>query len=267
MKTRIGYFFKAISGFGLGGWIALGSMFIGFAGIFIFIPPFIGIPVGLFCVLLFWLAMFKGMTESERLNDIGIEADARILSVMENGASLQMGGALPKAGIDLALEVRPKDRAPYQTRIRTFISVFDMQNFQPWRVVKVKYDPKNPKNAVLSETTGPMELFSSDASVMRSVADAEALGRKILADQQGLFSNGKELPAQILSVTSLNVFVNGDNPLMQFTLEVQDPSGVYEATVTAPISQASIPKFIAGKKVVVKVDPENKAHLVLLKAQ
>jgi len=149
MKTRIGYFFKAISGFGLGGWIALGGMFIGLAAVVIFVPPFVGIPVGLFCVLLFWFAMFKGMTESERLNDIGIEADARILSIMENGSSLQVGGSLPKAGIDLALEVRPKDRAPYPVKISAFISVFDMQSLQPGRVVKVKYDPQNPKKAVL----------------------------------------------------------------------------------------------------------------------
>lgn len=115
--------------------------------------------VGVGCLL--WFTMFKPMVESNRLLETGEPAEATILVVKENGSSLKMGGAIAKAGVDILLDVRPKDMASYHATVHTYVSMFEMEKYQVGSIVQVKFDPKNPQLVVIAEMTQPLQNFSS----------------------------------------------------------------------------------------------------------
>jgi hypothetical protein len=162
------YFIKVIRKLGLGIWIALGGAFIGIAaGLFASLAS--GSYGGTVVVFLmsfgfcwvFWTFMFRPMAEAERLNEVGIEAEATIRSVRENGSSLQIGGQVPKAGVTIELDVRPKDRAAFTATTNTYISMFEMQSVQPGNKVRVKFDPADPQRLILAQGTDPLGAFGA----------------------------------------------------------------------------------------------------------
>jgi hypothetical protein len=158
-------FFQQI---GIGGMIALGGAAVGF------IVGGIGMlatgPVGVLLYLavwgvlfwVFWHFVFGPMVLANRLMEKGEDGEATITAIAENGSSLQMGGAVPKSGVRITLQVQPKSGKPaYQATISTFISMFEIQTYQPGAKVKVKIDPNNPKKIVIVERTGTMQNYSA----------------------------------------------------------------------------------------------------------
>jgi hypothetical protein len=102
-------------------------------------------------VWVFWHFMFKGMVESNRLMSIGEDAEATILQIAENGSSMQMGGSIPKPGVTIDLEVRPKGKPAYTARVKTYISVFEISKYSTGAVLHVKFDPNDPQKVTVAE--------------------------------------------------------------------------------------------------------------------
>ncbi len=98
---------------------------------------------------IFWVAMFRGMVENSRLQTIGEDAEATILSIAENGTSMQMGGSVPSPGVTINLQVRPKGKSPYSATLKTFISVFDIPNYRQGASIQVKFDPADPQKVTI----------------------------------------------------------------------------------------------------------------------
>jgi hypothetical protein len=86
-------------------------------------------------------AMFDtGMSEARELQRVGVPAQAEILSIRESGLTVNDSPV-----ITLDVEVRPADRPPYKATIkRLLVSRLEIPQFQPGRVIPVRFDPQAP---------------------------------------------------------------------------------------------------------------------------
>lgn len=221
--------------------------------------------VEFFVFRLLWKVLFQPILKQKRLMAEGIDADATILSLSETGSSLQIGGALPKAGVELVLEVSPSYMASYQASVRTYITVFEMQKFQPGSKIKIKYNPKNPQELIVVEGHA-FTNFKTGIEINKE--DAQKLLETVTETQKDLFERGIEKKAVIKSSKETGVVVNGDNPLVEMEVEV-NPGGLeaYAAKVYAVVVRASLYKTAPGKEILVKTDPNNKEILTLFSLQ
>lgn len=153
---------------GVGGMIGLGCIVLGFIlggmGVWVAGPVAVLIYVAIWAVLLgiFWHYVFGPMVLANRLMSTGEDGEATIIAIAETGSSLQTGGAIPKPGMRITLDVRPANGKPvYQATIETFISMFEVQAYQPGTNVNVKIDPNNPKKIIIVDRTGAMQMHSA----------------------------------------------------------------------------------------------------------
>lgn len=138
---------------------ALIGLIVGFAGSMIIGVIYTFVFVGVGCLL--WFVMFKPMVERNRLLETGESAEATVIAIAENGSSMTVGGAIPKAGMTIQVEVRPKDKTPYRANLNTYVSMFELAKYQPGSIVQVKFDSKNPQKVAIAEMTQPLGNFSS----------------------------------------------------------------------------------------------------------
>ncbi len=81
-----------------------------------------------------------GMSEARDLQRAGLPAQAEILSIGETGLTVN-GNPV----ITLGVEVRPADRPAYQATIkRLLVSRLEIPQFQPGKVIPVRFDPQDP---------------------------------------------------------------------------------------------------------------------------
>jgi S1-C subfamily serine protease len=101
--------------------------------------PLLAMTVGLTgCISGMVNQYFSGMTKE--LQEHGVSAEATILKVWDTGWTVNED---PVVGMEV--EVRPPEGPVFEATIKkTLISRIDLPQFQPGRVVPVRYDPKNP---------------------------------------------------------------------------------------------------------------------------
>ncbi|HYL04838.1 MAG TPA: PDZ domain-containing protein [Thermoanaerobaculia bacterium] len=81
-----------------------------------------------------------GMSEAKDLQRVGLPAQAEIASIGETGLTVNDNPV-----ITLDVEVRPADRPPYRATIkRLLVSRLEIPQFQPGKVIPVRFDPKDP---------------------------------------------------------------------------------------------------------------------------
>jgi hypothetical protein len=96
-----------------------------------------------------------GMSEAKDLQRVGLSAQAEILSIGETGLTVN-GNPV----ITLDVDVRPADRPPYRATIkRLLVSRLDVPQFQPGRVIPVRFDPRDPSR--VSFDLGPPRAAST----------------------------------------------------------------------------------------------------------
>lgn len=82
----------------------------------------------------------SGVSTAKELRATGIAAPAEILRIWDTGITVNED---PVIGMDV--EVRPTDRPPYQAKIgKSLISRLDVPQFQPGKVIQVRFDAKEP---------------------------------------------------------------------------------------------------------------------------
>jgi hypothetical protein len=80
-----------------------------------------------------------GGDEVRRLRQVGTPAEAEILRIWDTGTTVNDD---PVIGMEV--EVRPDDGDPYQAVIaKTWISRLNIPQFQPGRILAVRYDPQD----------------------------------------------------------------------------------------------------------------------------
>ncbi len=225
----------------------------------------------LFFLGTFWTFLIGPGLQAQRLDKIGELADAKIISLQENGSSLAMNGAIPKAGVNLTLEVHPKTRPVYTAVTTTYISMFEMQKYQPGNMLKVKFDPAAPQKILILETTAPTQEYSAtvqNASPAPTHEQIEADMNAVAAEQQRLFQVGTEAPATIKESVETKVTVNGDNPVLVLTLHVEPASGpAFDASnVKIVTARTSLAKFQVGNKVLAKYDPQDLTKVTVFRS-
>jgi hypothetical protein len=214
-----------------------------------------------FVFRMIWRMIFQPALRNKRLMETGIEAEATIISISETGSSLQIGGALPKAGVELILEVNATDRPAYKAAVRTFVTVFEIQKFQPGSKIKIKYDAKKPQLIAIVEGHA-FSNFQSGLEVNKE--EAQKLLEELTKTQQDLFSRGVEEKGIIKSSHETGVLVNGDNPLVEMEVEVAPGTSASMFTkLYAVVMRASLYKSAPGKEITVKTDPDNRKRLTL----
>ena len=96
-----------------------------------------------------------GMSETKDLQRVGVPAQAEILSIGETGLTVNDNPV-----ITLDVEVRPADRPPYRGTIkRLLVSRLEVPQFQPGRVIPVRFDPRDPSR--VSFDLGPPKAAST----------------------------------------------------------------------------------------------------------
>ncbi|MEA2695461.1 MAG: hypothetical protein QOJ16_4848 [Acidobacteriota bacterium] len=82
----------------------------------------------------------SGVSTAKDLQATGVAAPAEILRIWDTGITVNKD---PVIGMDVL--VRPTDRPPYEAKIeKSLISRLDVPQFQPGKVIQVRFDPKEP---------------------------------------------------------------------------------------------------------------------------
>lgn len=160
MTSRFGYLLRMIKRLGIFGYVLV---FIGVAGVIVStIPePLLMIPAYIAFGAFVWFMALKRFVEVERLNDIGLNGEATILSIVENGTSVAINGQIPKPGVTMKAEIHVPGRPAYQAEIKAFISQFELEKFRPGNIVRVKVDPGDQNNIALAEGTPQIGTYAA----------------------------------------------------------------------------------------------------------
>lgn len=93
-----------------------------------------------------YILIIKPWMEFEKILKIGEPAEATILKASHKPGDIrQQNSAL----VEFDLEVRPAGKTAYQAKAKAFISGRRLKEFQPGRVLKVKYDPNDMQRVAL----------------------------------------------------------------------------------------------------------------------
>jgi hypothetical protein len=86
-----------------------------------------------------------GVSAAKDLQVTGTAAPAEILRLWDTGITMNKDPV-----IGLEVEVRPADRPPYTAKIeKSLISRLDIPQFQPGKVIQVRFDPKAPERVAI----------------------------------------------------------------------------------------------------------------------
>jgi len=86
-----------------------------------------------------------GVSAAKDLQSTGITAPAEILRLWDTGITVNQDPV-----IGLEVEVRPSDRPPYKATIeKSLVSRLDVPQFQPGKVIQVRFDPKAPERVAI----------------------------------------------------------------------------------------------------------------------
>ncbi len=215
------------------------------------------------------------MVKQKALTSTGEEAEARILEVTDTAVTVNE--RYPQ--IKLLLEVHPKTGEPYQVAIKTLINRMEIPQFQAGVTVPVVINPKNRKEVAIGTRTGGTGDSGMAGAMANAMTGGDAGAGAMSPEQietlkvtlqeadkasEEIIATGEEAPAKIALPNWMGVYLNGNNPLMHFMLEVMPvgrPSFMAEAT--GVIAEASVPRYQPGETITVKFDPKDLTRVAL----
>jgi hypothetical protein len=217
--------------------------------------------------LLIYFLLFKPFLKSERILKYGEPATALVMEVAATGMEVNKNPV-----VKLTLEVTPKRGSKFTTTVKTMVSMLNPMAFVPGMIVDVKVDPDD--NQSVAVVPNPKRIFNSQPQqVTTEDPEIQVLLEEAIQDvlqrmkdlQDDLPYNGKKGTGVILSSWLLNVNVNGENPLMEFMLQVQPENGsAFFAEVKGVVKNESTWKYTPGKKFELWYDPEDTSRIYLV---
>jgi hypothetical protein len=251
MKMNWGIWLGIIGG-GIGLLVGIGSaLATGDAFAMIFVTAFVLVFVGLF-----WY-FFKPIIQSNRLMKSGVQKQGKIISYSDTGVTINNS---PQ--VKFTVELKDDFNRPYEVTTKTIISRLDVGNFYAGMPVVCRVDP-NDKMKVAIETFGNLQQTNSASPGQQTVPSPDSLvdeWEKILQQNEDINmkirNTGISAEAKIISASDLGPRVNGNNPFMQFYLEVypglKEP---FYAEAKGVVSEQSLHKYQPGNKIFVKYMP------------
>ena len=131
----------------------------------------------------------------------------------------------------------------------------------PGATVTVRYDPSDITKVAIESLGGGSSGNSGNIAAVQAAMQQQ--------DQyyEQLRKTGEEAKAKILTVTDMNIRVEGGGSMLRFTFEVTPKIGEsFKAENQSAIADASREKYSVGKMVYVRYDPNNKAQVALDRA-
>ena len=103
----------------------------------------------------------SGGDEVRRLRQVGVPAEAEIVRIWDTGTTINDD---PVIGMEV--EVLPSGGDPFRAVVpKTWISVLDIPQFQPGRIIAVRYDPADPSRAAIDDPPFPVAGLESSTSI------------------------------------------------------------------------------------------------------
>lgn len=204
-------------------------------------------------IFLFWYFL-KPIFQSSRLMKIGIQKQGKLLSYADTGVTINNS---PQ--VKFTIEIKDDLNHTYEVTTKTIISRLDVGNFYAGMPVVCRVDP-NDKMKVAIEFFGTLDQTTSSSPGQPTAPAPDSLvdeWEKILQQTEDvnnkIRNNGVSAEAKIISVTDLGPRVNGNNPFMQFYLEVypglKEP---FYAEAKGVIGEQALHKYQPGSKIYVK---------------
>lgn len=211
------------------------------------------IPLGVAGFFLF--RMFKNMYQNSGLVKSGVPAPAVIIGLQDTGVTMN-----ESPQVRLTLQVTPADHPPFQAVATTFVGRLQVGMITPGASVMVRYDP-NDISKVAIESLGAPSANSANLAAIQT-----AMQQQVQYYEQ-LRKTGEEAKAKILTVSDMNIRVEGGASMLRLTFEVTPRTAEpFKAETQAAIADAARAKYSAGRLVYVRYDPNNKAQVALDRA-
>jgi len=265
--------------------LAIGALgFIAGMTVAIIAAPAAGSIITLLFILIFGFAFggpYLREKRSKKLLETGVKANGKIVEMWDTGITINN-----QPQIEMVIEVTPPTGAPFKSQIKLVISRLQTAYYQVGVTCVVKYDPNNPKTVAIEslgdsvsndDTAAGFYGYSNPSADKMNQAftgspyfpgknpqQIEEILKVNDTEVKRIMQTGIECKAIIMTSDFTNVYVNGDNPVNAFVLEVlPDNETPYQAKCFGVISVASTAKFQPGKQVWVKYDPEDKKKITL----
>jgi hypothetical protein len=198
-------------------------------------------------------SIFRRWRIKQRVLQTGVDATATIVQIRDTGTRINDN---PVVG--LMLQVQPVNAPSFQVEVKETVSIVQMSMFQPGTQLQVKYDPAQPSHVAIVSVVGGA-VVRGPANSLLNAQQAEQMLTLFIAANEQLFKTGVSAPAKILEYMPMGINVNGNNPAVNFILEVYPASG---AAFTAQsqgnlIREANVPKYQPGQMVTVRYNPDD----------
>jgi hypothetical protein len=215
----------------------------------------------------------------------GVTAPATITRVWDTGTTINDS---PLVGMEL--QVMPTGSAPFIAECKQVVNRLQVGYFQPGQSVTISYDLANPKKIHITEVGASAPVQSQIYPPAAGMAAPQGMGgpgygvqagipgmpagaspavlqqqlQQIDAANEALRATGLSAQAQILNVMNWNILVNGENPAVTVTLQVNPPGKPsFMAQASGVIGAVAISKYQPGCTVWVKYDPNNLTRVTL----
>ena len=235
-----------------------------------------GLAVGMGCVIVFFTLlsigvsffvmrkMIKGL-QGKGAAEIpnGVSAPAMVISIADTGMSIS-----DNPQIQIQLQVRPPQGAPFQASTATFVPRVQTSAFQQGVILHVRYNQQNPTQLAIVGPLGVVEAYAPDGAG-QPPALVPLLHRVIESQERSKsLAEAPEAPATIRSAEPLGIYCGGRNPFMHITVEVKAPGRApYTAEASGVISQLSVDRYRPGSSIFVRVDPADPRRITLSRSQ
>ncbi len=301
---RVTTFFKALGIDGVVGIVFGGGALVMVTAMFFSLFAWYGLialAVSLFLCWLIWTTNLGPVLLKAGLAENGESAEAKILSIKSMNVAVRMNTVLPRALMKITAEIRPKNGMPvYEATFKSLIDAYNLAFYQVGTVVPVKFDPNHPRRVSLDTSGGSGGMRSQ--SVASQVQDAlraaglsvdgssgsssgrykpgysrsdtavDAMLNEMYSEQPRLFAMGEEAKANILNaeVTDIKLSADGkteDGIVVKLDVEVYPVHGTpFTAKTMAGVKRMNLPKFVKGKEITVKFDPNDHSKVAVFHA-
>lgn len=208
-----------------------------------------------FVVVFGWmyLKFLKPIFAQSRLIKTGEPATATVLEISDTNMTINENPV-----VKLKLKVQRKSGAPYEAELKTVVNRLQVGYYQPGSILSVKVDPNRPESIAVEGVSQQMPVDNQ----MRD--QAESMLRQLNDRNNEILASGIMAQATVIRNWSMNIRVNGNNPLMGFWLEVK-PEGEspFEAEAKGVVGETALSKFQPGATIWVKYDPRDHSRVTL----
>jgi hypothetical protein len=164
--------------------------------------------------------------------------------------------------VKLVLEVKNSFGQTYTAEARALISRLNPRAFVPGMEVLLKIDPKNEKNIAIDTSGEKMKVQPTSMSFNTTAMAAEV--QTLEAEQASVRISGRAARAIVKEYNWLGLYVNGNNPYVELSIEVlPENSSSFSAKTKGVIAEALVSKFQPGQEIRVRYDYYDNSKVVI----